>query len=474
MEEKGAEIVKISENVVSHAGFKYLIIDRFDGLVVEDVEYNDAVIIDGRDDGFVRQIIKRIRGHKKPEIYLKPVYLLKGANINDPFVNKLTDGTLYSIEQISFVKNETERILTKIGHLKFTESMSFEAQMIEKMICFMYTTEDRYLEPIPYVFADINYSYPVLSVNFSRQDEHVVLDILDIAEKEGIFESEFFDRVYLCSNCSSGRLSYREVCPKCSSSNSNTQDIVHHFPCGYVGPIEDFTNEIDDELDCPKCNKRLRHIGVDYDKPSVLHNCKNCGHKFQDFNVNAKCMACSNDQRAEQLQERVIKKYFLTKKGELAAINGFVTTSKDIDEIIGTVKYDTFKTMLKYEIERLRQTEGSSNICAIKIDNPSQVYSKLGSDVQKDLLIEIVKVIRSNIRSSDVISFQNSSTVVLSMNEIPLRISKKILSEIIAILKKLMGTTLKDMEVEFHTNVIALDYSMSPELHIHQLTKEFD
>lgn len=474
MKEKGAEIVKISENVVSHAGFKYLIIDRFDGLVVEDVEYNDAVIIDGRDDGFVRQIIKRIRGHKKPEIYLKPVYLLKGANINDPFVNKLTDGTLYSIEQISFVKNETERILTKIGHLKFTESMSFEAQMIEKMICFMYTTEDRYLEPIPYVFADINYSYPVLSVNFSRQDEHVVLDILDIAEKEGIFESEFFDRVYLCSNCSSGRLSYREVCPKCSSSNSNTQDIVHHFPCGYVGPIEDFTNEIDDELDCPKCNKRLRHIGVDYDKPSVLHNCKNCGHKFQDFNVNAKCMACSNDQRAEQLQERVIKKYFLTKKGELAAINGFVTTSKDIDEIIGTVKYDTFKTMLKYEIERLRQTEGSSNICAIKIDNPSQVYSKLGSDVQKDLLIEIVKVIRSNIRSSDVISFQNSSTVVLSMNEIPLRISKKILSEIIAILKKLMGTTLKDMEVEFHTNVIALDYSMSPELHIHQLTKEFD
>ncbi|MCH2234430.1 MAG: diguanylate cyclase [Crocinitomicaceae bacterium] len=474
MEEKKPEIEQISDSVVKSDGFSYLIIDRFDGLVVEDVEFHDAVIIDGRDEAFVRQIVRRIRAHKKHDIYLKPVYILRGATITDPFIQKLTDGTLYSLDQLPFLKDETERIRTRSSELKFTESISFEAQMIEKVICFMYTSEDRVLEPIPYVYADINYSYPILSVNFSRHDEHSILDILEIAEKEGIFESEFHDKVYLCGNCNSGRLSYREVCPKCSSSNSKTQDIIHHFPCGYVGPIDDFTNEIDDELDCPKCNKRLRHIGVDYDKPSVLHTCNNCGHKFQDYNVNAKCMSCGQDQRAEQLAERTIKKYTLTKKGEMAAINGFVTTAKDIEEIIGSVKYETFKTMLKYEIERLRQTEGSSNVCAIKIDNPSQVYSQLGSDVQKDLLIEIVKVIRSNIRSSDIISFQNSSTIVLSMNEIPTRIAKKILSEIIDILKRLMETTLKSMEVQFHTHVIPLDYGMSPEMHIHQLTKELE
>ena len=129
--------------------------------------------------------------------------------------------------------------------------------------------------------------------------------------------------------------------------------------------------------------------------------------------------------------------------------------------------------MLKYEIERLRQTEGSSNICAIHITNPSQVYSKIGSEVQKGLLKDLVRVIRSSIRSSDAITFQSSSTIVLSMNEIPTRIAKRILEEIIVMLKRLMNTAFKNMEVNFETNVMPLDYKISPELHIQQLTKDF-
>lgn len=472
MEDSNSNI-KVQDSVIEYSGFTFLLIDALDNLSVEKVRYNNAVIIDGKDQDFIRQIIRRIRSNNSPDIYLKPVFILKGININDPLINRLTDGTLFSLEQIEFIVPIVEKILTKVNDLKFTNSISFEAQMIEKTISFMYTCDVYDLDPVPYVYSGISYSYPILSVNFSQTEEHVVFDILDIAEKEGIFEAEYYDRVYLCSNCSNGHLTYREVCPKCGSSHSNTQDIVHHFPCGYVGPISDFKNEIDDQLDCPKCDKRLRHIGVDYDKPSVLHECKNCAHKFQDYNVRAKCLNCQTDNNVEVLKGREIKKYRLTKKGELAAINGFVSTSKDIEEIIGTVKFDTFKTMLKYEIERLRQTEGSSNICAIHITNPSQVYSKIGSEVQKGLLKDLVKVIRSNIRSSDVITFQSSSTIILSMNEIPNRIAKRILEEIIVMLKRLMNTAFKNMEVNFETSVMPLDYKLSPELHIQQLTKDF-
>ena len=471
-ETQGAK--RVDESVVEHSGFTFLIIDQGDNLSVEKLQYYNGLIIDGKDVDFIRQIVKRVRSHNSPDIYLKPIFVLKGINIADPMVNSLIDGTLFGLEQIEYIIPEVERILTRISDLKFTHSISFEAQMIEKVICYLYSSERYSLEPMPYVYSDVDYSYPILSVNFRQSDEHTVFDILDIAEKEGIFESEYYDRIYLCPNCSSGHLSYREVCPKCGSSNSQTEDIIHHFPCGYVGPLRDFTNEIDDQLDCPKCNKRLRHIGVDYDKPSVLHECKNCSHKFQDFNVKAKCLSCHNDNGVESLVGREVKRFVLTKKGELAAINGFVTTSKDIDEIIGTIKFDTFRTMLKYEIERLRQTEGSSNICAIHIINPSQVYSKIGSEVQKGLLKDIVKVIRSNIRSSDVISFQSSSTIVLSMNEIPYKISIRILKEIIQILKRLMATAFNDMEVEFEYKVVQLDYKLSPELHIHQLTKDFN
>ena len=459
--------------MLEYSGFSFLIIDHSDNLNVDKVQYHNALIIDGKDIDFIRTIVKRVRSHNSPEIYLKPIFVIKGINITDPVVNDLIDGSIFSLDQLEFIVPEVERILTRISDLKFTHSISFEAQMIEKIICYLYISQSYTLAPIPYVYSDVNFAYPILSVNFRLSDEHTALDILDIAEKEGIFDSEYYDRIYLCANCSSGHLSYREVCPKCGSSNSQTEDIIHHFPCGYVGPLRDFTNEIDDQLDCPKCNKRLRHIGVDYDKPSVLHECKNCSHKFQDYNVKARCLSCQNDTGVESLTGREIRTYTLTKKGEMAAINGFVTTSKDIDEIIGTIKFDTFKTMLKYEIERLRQTEGSSNVCAIHIINPSLVYSKIGAEVQKGLLKDIVKVIRSNIRSSDIISFQSSSTIVLSMNEIPYKISIRILKEIIQILKRLMATAFNNMEVEFEYKVVQLDYKLSPELHIHQLTKDF-
>ena len=464
--------IERSGNVIKFEKISFLIIDHLDSLDVEEVKNHDSVIINGKDEAFIRQIVRRIRAHAEPRIYLKPVFLLQGTNIIDPLVNELVDGNLYSLEQIPFIKTDVERILVKTSEIQFSRAISFEAQMIVKMISFLYSRSQTKLKPIPYVYSDVNYTYPCLSVNFNHTEEFSVFDILNHAEYDGIFTSEFVDRVYLCSQCSNGRMSYREVCPKCNSSNSKTDDIVHHFPCGYVGPMEDFKNEIDDELDCPKCNKRVRHIGVDYDKPSVLHECLNCSHKFQDYFVKAKCLTCSHDNSVEQLKTQTINAYSLTQKGIHAARNGYVSTSKDIEDIIGTIKYETFKTMLKYEIERLKQTDGNSNICAIHINNPNEIYSSIGSEAQKGMLKDVVRIIRSNIRSSDVISFQDSATIILSMYEIPKKIAIRILVEIINILERLMKTAFKDVEIEFVTKVIKLDHKISHELQLHNLTKD--
>ena len=468
-EEKNIEQI---DNVIKYEGISFLIFDHLDTLNIEDVKNHDAVIINGKDESFIRQIVRRIRAHDKSFVYLKPVFLLKSVSIIDPLINQLVDGSLYSLEQIPFIKTEVEKILINSEQLNFTNSISFEAQLIVKMISFLFTRGKNTLEPFPYTFSGVNYTYPCLSVNFKHHDEYQVFDILEQAEYDGIFTSEFYDRIYLCASCSNGHMSYREVCPKCNSSNSETDDIIHHFPCGYVGPKPDYTNEIDDELDCPKCNKRLRHIGVDYDKPSVIHKCLNCSHKFQDYFVKAKCLSCLSDNSVEVLKTKEIRKYTLTQKGKHAAINGYVSTSKDIEDIIGTIKYDTFKTMLKYEIERLKQTDGNSNICAIHINNSNRIYSSIGSEAQKGMLKDVVAVIRSNIRSADVISFQDSSTIMLSMYEIPEKIAKRILKEIVNILMRLMKTAFKNIEVDFITQTIKLDKAVSHELQLHNLTKD--
>lgn len=462
-----------AESIIEHAGFSFLYIRNLSPIPVEEVQYHSAVLIEAKSHDFVRLMVSSIRSNTSPDIYLKPIFLLKKEGDESAVVDILVDGTIRGLDDLDLVVPDVERISTRVQDLTFANSISFEAQMITKLVTLLYTKEQKNVEPVPDVFSNIGYAYPLLSVNFERTEEHVALGILKIAEDEGILRSDFYDRVYLCSSCSSSHLVYREVCPKCSSANTTPDDIIHHFPCGYVGPMQDFKNEIDDKLDCPKCNKRLRHIGVDYDKPSVIHECNNCNHKFQDYYVNAKCMSCSSDKPVENLKATEINSYRLTKKGELAAIKGYVTTTKDIDETVGTIKYDTFKTMLKYEIERLKQTEGSSNICAINISNSSQVYSRLGSELQRSLLKDLVSVIRSNIRSSDVIAFESSATIVMSMNAIPLKIAKKITGEMVTLLNDLIKAGFEDLDVKFDTNVVSLDHGKTHENHLKELIKDF-
>lgn len=461
------------ESVIEYGGYSFLYFRNLSPIKIEEVQYHSGVIIEAKNLDYVRLVVSGIRANQSPDIYLKPIILLKKEQAADLVLDQLCDGSITNINEINLAVPILERISTRVQDLTFTNSISFEAEMITKLISLLYTKEQKTIEPVPYLYSNINYYYPLLSVNFDLSEEHVALNILKIGEDEGILRSEYYDRVYVCDSCSSAHLSYREVCPKCSSSNTTPDDIIHHFPCGYVGPMKDFKNQIDDKLDCPKCNKRLRHIGVDYDKPAVIYECNHCAHKFQDYNVNAKCLSCQSDKPVENLKSIEIRSYRLTKKGELAAIKGFVSTTKDIDETVGTIKYDTFKTMLKYEIERLKQTEGLSNLCAINISNSSQVYSKLGSELQKGLLKDLVGVIRSNIRSSDVIAFESSSTIVMSMNDLPFKIATKITNEMIAILVDLIKTGFDDLEVTFDSKVVPIDHSKTHEALIKDLLTDF-
>ena len=461
------------KSLIEYAGKKYLLVSPTKELRIERSLDYAGIIIDAKGIEFTRMIVKRIRGHFNPEIYLKPILLLNGNAHRDSFIRNLIDGMIYSPEQITLVHANVEAILEKIKDLTFMNSVSLEAQIISKLMCWCYTRENDILEPIPYTFSNINYSYPFLACSFEYQEEHQVLEILEICQKEGLISGEFYDRVYLCCNCNSGSLSIRETCPKCGSANNDSFDVVHHFPCAYVGPITDFTNELDDQMDCPKCSKRLKHIGVDYDKPSVLHLCNTCGHRFQDYNVYAKCMSCTFDNNVEQLVSKEIKTYRVTKKGQIAAINGYVTTPKDIDEIIGTVKIDTFKTMVKYEIERLRQTEGSSNIVAINIKNAGQVYAKVGSKAQQSLLKDMVAEIRTSIRSSDMITFYSSNIILINMNEIPTKICNRIVDEILVLLRRLIETNFRDLTLELEGRVQQLNYNLTSELQIQQVISNF-
>lgn len=461
--------IDASTGVIEYLNSKYIYVSSSRELKIDRSLAYAGIIIDGKNNEFTKMVIRRIRGNNNPLIYLKPIIILNGNAHRDPFVSSLIDGVIFSFDQIPLIDEKVSIINDLFSKLTIINSISYEALSISKLLYFMYTRELKILEPTPYALSNTHYCFPFLACNFSDFEEYQVLEILDIATQEGIFKHKFIDRIYLCSNCKSGHLSYRETCPKCGSSHTDSFDIVHHFPCAYVGPITDFTNDIDDQLNCPKCSKKLKHIGVDYDKPSVLHQCKNCDNRFQDFNVKAKCMSCTFDNSVEALVDKEIYEYEITKKGENYALQGYVSTPKDIEDIIGTVKFDTFKTVVRYEIERLRQTEGSSNIVAITILNAGQFYAKVGTNAQQNLLKDIVGEIRSSIRSSDMITFYSSSVILITMFEIPTRISQRIMDDIVKLLDNLTKNNFKDLVIDINANVHQLNYNLSSELQINQL-----
>jgi hypothetical protein len=421
----------------------------------------DALIVDASDPDFTRLVIRKIRGHYNPELYLKPIFLINHRQVRDTLIDSLHEGILFSYDHLAEVSKKVDEMFMLSTQLDQHLPSNYEAQVFKKVLNFMFTRGRKVFTPMLDVNSVIGYSYPELSVNFERQEEAQVLDILDWAEKEGLIWPDFHERVYLCNNCSGGYLSYREVCPHCDSSNLASQDLVHHFPCAFIGPISEFKNPVDSNLSCPKCNKQLRHIGVDYDKPSVINKCNNCSSSFQDMFVKAKCMSCEQDTDVQYLVSRQINTYRFTKKGRTAAVNGFFSSSADTEDIFGTVPLETMRVMLHYAMERLKRIDGlRTNVSVLYIENMYELVHRMGTRSKKPLLTELVSIIHETISPQDFVSVETGMVFYMTLNDMSLSQAEKIVQELDLKLEQALNKNFNGFKASIRTNTIALEPSI--------------
>ncbi len=335
---------------------------------------------------------------------------------------------------------------------------NFEEYVITNALKYLYTRGEEFLTPKANRYSKIGYSYPIISTHFNYENEHKVLDVLNLAQNEGLIEGHFEEAIYLCANCYEGFIHYREVCPKCTSSNLHSEDLVHHFPCAYIGPFSDFTSGRDaNELRCPKCDRSLKHIGVDYDKPSLIYNCNNCNHKFQDVFVKARCLSCGTDMEVEHLTKKIIHNYQITNKGvEVAKSNtAFTTTVNQDEKVPGSVDLETFTLMLKYEIKRKEIADFDSNMAYIYLANQYQLFNDLDREERKSILTLIVDAIKHNISSSDIVTFKTQSTILFSLTETNKEEANQVVKAIVDSLK----TTLQKHYPEFKPKI---SYGVKP------------
>ncbi|RYD63353.1 MAG: hypothetical protein EOP83_12395, partial [Verrucomicrobiaceae bacterium] len=138
----------------------------------------------------------------------------------------------------------------------------------------------------------------------------------------GLLTRKFFDRLHTCPSCSSSALNVREECHKCRSGDLYVQEIVHHFRCGHQAPLSKFESPLGHALTCPKCNLKLRHIGLDYDKPGSVQTCRSCAHTDDSNAVGFVCMHCEGKFDAARVPVRDVYSYAITAQGTRMLFGG--------------------------------------------------------------------------------------------------------------------------------------------------------
>ncbi len=158
-----------------------------------------------------------------------------------------------------------------------------------------------------------------------------------------IRRTRFIHKIYVCPHCSRSHLLFLERCPKCDSTNLHEEAVIHHFRCANVSPESAY--HWDEELRCPKCKHFLRHIGVDYDKPSSVYSCKECGNSFMYPNMNVYCTTCKRTHTTEELREVNIEEFEFTPEG----IRAFASTDyKLVVSQVGFYGYSSMRDFQEY------------------------------------------------------------------------------------------------------------------------------
>jgi hypothetical protein len=211
---------------------------------------------------------------------------------------------------------------------------------------------------------------------------------------------EFADIIHLCSGCGYFQLNFREVCPRCRSANLTEEMNIHHFRCGYVGGETEFP-----DMRCPKCRRRLKHIGVDYDLPSVSFRCFSCKEVFGEPQVANLCIKCGKDTPVEETLKRIVRSYFLTPEGKRYAVDGRREISSLIKSELGLLEFEVFKEI--FSVQTAITERSGKNFLLILVRGT--MSESPGKKIEKDgnisnLTRQSTAKLREILRTQDIIT----------------------------------------------------------------------
>ncbi|MBI3773058.1 MAG: hypothetical protein HY272_10220 [Gammaproteobacteria bacterium] len=375
------------------------------------------LVIDTDQPQQAEAIIRAVRQSHHPALYLLPIVGLHKGLVYGGKVHRFADVYLprdsFDQKAAGELVSQFEPVLSWIdgsGH----DGGSADVNIAFKVLR-MIASRGTPFVPVATASASAGYVYPLIEPLFDHNDAGV-LQTLEYLQDQRLLHGEFFARAHFCSHCDCAFLNFTEACPHCGATDLKLDELVHHFKCAYTGELSEFKRG--ETMVCPKCEQLLRHIGVDYDKPSLVYHCNQCTHAFQDPRVMSMCYNCGRSVAPENQLIRIIQSYSVSSLGENAARYGMESLFANIfDSELKLASFVSFMDFCRIEVERIRRyKKSSSTLVLFEFSGLDALYIKLGKRA-RDVFMELSAIFKSILRRSDVITARNETVFLVVMTE---------------------------------------------------------
>ena len=360
-------------------------------------------------------VLETIRRHPSPEIYLKPVFLRTERGPAATDFTRMVDGAWLAASP------DLPQALLERCHAIAAEVSGFARSpdgadhgLPLRLLRFMASRQHEF-QPVPSARHRQGHVHPALET-LSGEEPGAVLNALEVLEEQQVILGRLITTAHECTHCGCAFLNFTENCPQCGSVDLVQDDLVHHFRCGFTAELEAFRRG--SELACPKCDRPLRHIGVDYDKPSSMFHCRSCAHDFQEPGVLSTCYDCGRGTAPENQPVRSIKAYTITALGQNAAALGLESLFMSIMERrLSLCPWESFQMFLKVETARIaRYRRSRSSLLLLRLTDIEALYVQLGRRAH-DVFHELAEAITQILRRSDLITARHDALFLALLTE---------------------------------------------------------
>lgn len=391
-----------TDRIIEIDGIKLLQVAKVSDFSAKDLLSLDGVLVQPESNDSAVQVLNKVRRSTFKQSALIPVLISASAQglqkvsfLFDDIFNSLNPTV--AIERVKNIKSKLQEIST--------EAIQLDSNRANTLLLTQYLYS-RSIELTPQLsrISNVGYAYPLMINLFGFQEGTKSIDFLSRLKTDGLLDSKSVDKVHLCNSCNGGYLNYRECCPSCGTSDLTISDLIHHFVCAHVAPEQDFKKE--NHLECPKCDKELRHIGIDYDKPSAMYSCNKCHHEFQSPQIKAVCIDCSTENALNHLIDRNVDSYVLTAKGEQLATEGYQSFEEPQAQQTGnTVSKEVYDLFKKQEI--IRSQSGDQEVFEATLALSTELIFQLSTERQEVIQKEITSIMGKYLSNLDLICSPN-------------------------------------------------------------------